>query len=117
VRFKVKAENNIFFNINTRSITVTNDPGLPTGITQSAGTLAATLKVFPVPAHDLLQITTGTGGNSFLSIISSTGQMMWKGTIGASVEVPVGNWARGIYFVRVTDAAGGEQAARTVVVE
>ncbi|MBL7692105.1 MAG: zinc-dependent metalloprotease [Flavipsychrobacter sp.] len=117
VRFKVKAENNIFFNINTRSITVTNNPGLATGITQPVGTLAATLKVYPVPAHDLLQITTGTGGNSFLSIISSTGQMMWKGTIGASAEVPVSNWARGIYFVRVTDATGGEQVARTVVLE
>ena len=43
--------------------------------------------------------------------------MMWKGTIGAAAEVPVSNWARGIYFVRVTDATGGEQVARTLVLE
>jgi hypothetical protein len=112
VRFKVKAKGNIFFNINAKSVTVSSVAG--TGLMPP---LESTVKVFPVPAHDLLNISTGTPNPLQAVIYNAAGQLVWKNTIDGSREIPVAVWARGVYYIRFTDNVTGAATAKTVVIE
>lgn len=116
-RFKVKGENNIFFNINTKSFTVTYNSGAPTGVATPVTSLASVVKVFPVPAHDLLHITSARSGQLFVAVYNTTGQQVWKGAFEGKTEIPVATWAKGMYHVRLSDVTTGEQTAETVIVE
>jgi len=116
-RFKVKAEGNIFFNINVKSFTVTHDPSLPTGVIIPATSLATSVKIFPVPVRDMLHITSSYTGTATVYIYNATGQLMFSSALSASNDIPVGTWARGIYFVRFADVANGGRASETVVIE
>jgi len=116
-RFKVKGHGNVFFNVNSTNFTVTYNSGIPispNGV-QSANTLANDIKVFPVPARDVLHITSAADVNAI--IINTVGQKVWQGSISSKADVSVAGWAKGIYYVRFTDSANGNQTVRAVVVE
>ncbi len=116
-RFKVKAVGNIFFNVNTRNITIRNNPSLPTGVAAFSSLNANDIKVYPVPAHDVLNISTAISNKLEVAVYSATGQMVWSGNVNGQATVDVSTWARGVYHIRFADAANGESLAKTVVIE
>jgi len=60
------------------------------------------INVFPVPANDLLHVSTNTrNGVLNMVIVSSVGQIMWQGDVKDEPEIPVGNWPRGVYYVTI----------------
>ena len=117
-RFKVKGSGNVFFNVNSKNFTVTYDSGFPisAGVNQ-VSTLAADLKVYPVPAHDMLHI--GTGNHSQVSgvIYNAIGQAVWNGQVNGAIEIPVANWAKGVYHLRLSNAENAEVVVRSVIIE
>lgn len=114
IRFKVKGAGNVFFNVNLKNVKVTS-----TGVSVSPVQvpLASSVKVFPVPAHDMLHMTAEGNNNIQVSVYNAIGQEVWGGNFTGSTQVPVGNWAKGIYVVRFTDVNANDQAAKTIVVE
>ena len=116
-RFKVKAVGNIFFNVNTRNITIRNNPSLPTGVAAISSLNVNDVKVYPVPAHDVLNISTTVPNKLVVAAYSATGQMVWSGNVNGQATVDVSTWARGVYHIRFADAANGESLAKTVVIE
>lgn len=115
VRFKVKAENNIFFNINGRNVTVSTGPA---SVTQPSGgqfALEQVVKVYPVPAHDVIHVNTDVAVTG--QVINAAGQVMWSGDIAASKAIVVSAWPRGLYIVRLRSLSNGDDVARTVVLQ
>ena len=116
-RFKVKGHGNVFFNINSANFTVTHNSGSATTPSCVAPVAAsgAEINIFPVPARNTLYITASTAQH--VVIYSAAGQTVWEGAVDSKTEIPVADWARGLYFARFADAKTGAPASRTFVVQ
>ena len=116
-RFKVKGSGNVFFNVNKNNFTVNNNssiPGLTNGV-QPVNTQADDIKVFPIPANDVLHISSANVLNAV--IVNVTGQKVWEGTVNGQADLQVKNWAKGIYYIRFADMISGKQSVKSVVIE
>lgn len=118
VRFKVKGSGNVFFNVNSANFTVTYNSSLP--VSTSVNTVANfgnDIKLFPVPATDMLHITTGGHNNIQAIIINAVGQTVWQGQVNGQTELNVATWAKGVYHARLMNETGSEQAVKSFIVE
>ncbi len=116
-RFKVKGQGNVFFNLNLKNMTITNTPTLPPGVRVKTLPLATAIKVFPVPAHDVLHITKDNVTPLQASVYNAVGQIVWSGNLDAqSTDIQVSTWATGVYYIRFVDVATGERLAKSVVI-
>lgn len=116
-RIKVKGSGNVFFNVNSTNFQVTYTstiPVTPNGVTP-APAMANDIKVFPVPADNVLYITSTNVVNA--AAYNVMGQRMWEGTVSAAAEINVSTWAKGIYYIRCTDAARGTLSVKQVVIQ
>ncbi len=117
-RFKVKGTGNVFFNVNKRNFTVTNNPSAPITPVNSVAGIASVLdnvKLYPVPATDILNIETG-GSAAQALIYNSIGQMVWQGPVTDRMQLHTAAWARGFYYARFL-GKDGQVAVRTFVLE
>lgn len=117
-RFKVKGSGNVFFNVNSINFTVTNTPTAPvspTTGTQSVALPSHDIKVYPVPADDVLHLS----GNGALhaGIYNLMGQQVWAGPVNGTVDVQVAGWAKGTYLVRFISQAGMPVATKQVLIK
>jgi hypothetical protein len=115
-RFKVKGENNIFFNINKVNFTVTNTPG--TGIT-GVNTTAVNnnINIYPSPANEVINISTDAAQHAEGIIYNTVGQAMWQGQISGLTTIAVRSWAPGVYYARFTDVATGSKTVKSFVIQ
>ncbi len=113
-RFKVKGQNNVFFNVNSKNFKV-NGSGIVSGVAQTLN--SNSVAVYPVPAHDKLYFSAPGVGQLHATIFNAIGQQMWSGTFDGTTDVAVGAWARGIYHVRLNSMKDGSQTAKTIVLE
>ena len=118
VRFKVKGSGNVFFNVNAINFTVTYNSSLPvsSGV-QSVSVLADDINIFPVPATDVLQVNTNGRNDVGAVVINTIGQIIWQGKISGKADIPTGAWVKGVYHIRLSDAATGQAAVKSFVVE
>lgn len=116
-RFKVKGSGNIFFNVNARNFTVTNNAALPvTPVGTPLHTYSASsIRIYPVPATTSLHIEAPNTQHLTATISNTLGQKVWGATFDNTTEIPVSDWAKGIYFIRLQGA--GIFETRSVVVE
>ncbi len=91
-RIKVKGSGNVFFNINGNDFAIINNP-------DSTGEI----RVFPIPAHNTLNILTGSKGAVQGVIFDVAGRRMWEGEINGFVSLAVSNWPRAMYLVKLID--------------
>jgi hypothetical protein len=117
VRFKVKGEGNVFFNVNLKNIKVTHNSDIPSGIATPVALNAGNIKIYPVPAHEVLNISTGTAMPLTTAVYNAVGQIVWAGTVTGTEVIPVGSWAKGVYHVRLGTVAAGNIATKTIVIE
>jgi hypothetical protein len=113
----VKGAGNVFFNVNTTNFKVNYNPLVPIS-PNSASTVVLPvneINVFPVPASDELHITATMATTA--SVYNTLGQLIWSGNVDGSAAVTVAGWARGMYYVRFTDAANGAQTVKPFVVK
>jgi hypothetical protein len=113
-RFKVKASNNVFFDLNDRPFVVLFDP-----IAASVGRApwVEGVTVYPVPASETVHVLV-PGGMTFTAIVTNAiGQAVWHGSLEGSASIPVSRWAKGVYNLSLLDARTGEKAVKRIVVE
>ena len=58
------------------------------------------IDISPVPAYDVLHITTSAGVSLQVVIYNSIGQVVWCGTMLNKLEIPVYSWSKGIYYMQ-----------------
>ncbi len=80
-----------------------------------ANILASQVKVYPSPATDVVHIESSTTGLNAV-IYNVLGQMVYSNTVSGHLSVPVAGWAKGIYYVQLTDSANGHRVVKPVVV-
>ncbi len=114
-RFKVKGSGNVFFNVNLKNFTVTHNTTAPSAVA-NVTTLADETKVYPVPASDVLHISTGNF-QALAVIYNTVGQAVWQGTINGQSEVSVATWAKGVYHIQLMNRENGERTVKSFVVE
>lgn len=114
-RFKVKGNNNVFFNVNRQNFTVTHTGS--SSAVNNVNTLAATATVYPVPTTDILHVTTGVNSNVQGVVYNAIGQTMWQGSINGQTQVSVASWARGVYHIQLINAVNGDRTVKSFVVE
>ena len=118
VRFKVKGTGNIFFNVNLRNITVTNDASLPiSGNAVHTTPAASDINVFPVPACNSLHISTTSSSELGIAVYNLAGQKVWNGVTTGQLDVSVGLWPEGTYFARFTDLKSGTVVVKSFIVK
>lgn len=110
-RIKVKAANNVFFNISAGDFIITNNTGLP-NVGWSNG-----LSIFPVPATDMLHIMSLMNTDMDVHITNAVGQEVYRGTLGKKLDIPVSNWSRGVYYVQLVNTENGAKTIRPIVVK
>jgi hypothetical protein len=106
------------------ALTYSPDPALPCTYVYPAGYVAAVtnvndqlpgIKVFPVPANDVLHITVTGVAILSAAIVNSVGQVIWNGEINEKKDIQVSSWPDGIYYVRFKDDKAGYIVNKFVV--
>lgn len=110
-RIKVKGTNNVFFNINNANITITHNTN--TGVATISNN--PDIKIYPVPASDVINISNGTHSALQSAVMNSIGQTVWHGIIAETATISVTNWAKGIYYIRMLDKNGQQSVSNFVV--
>ena len=111
VRFKVKGSGNVFFNINSKNFTITHSG---VGVSQ-VYTPSGDIQIFPVPATNILHITTGNN-NVHATVYNSVGQTVWQGEINGKSDIAVNTWAKGVYYIRFRDVINGNVTVKSCVI-
>jgi hypothetical protein len=99
-RVKVKGHNNVFFNVNTSNFTITFNTGIDDNY------LADNLTIYPNPAIESLFISSKLSETLKLKIINAVGQCVWDNQFTHQEQIIVKDWAKGVYFLQVTNAQG-----------
>ncbi|HTM66428.1 MAG TPA: zinc-dependent metalloprotease family protein [Flavipsychrobacter sp.] len=110
-RIKVKASNNIFFNINPVDFTITHTSGIQQISWHND------VNIFPVPASKTLHITSTNNMKYEVQITNVVGQKLFLKLFSKQLEIPVENFADGVYYLQMTDAVSGEKLVRPIVIE
>jgi Metallo-peptidase family M12/Secretion system C-terminal sorting domain len=117
-RFKVKGTGNVFFNVNKNNFTVNYMSTI--GVTTSVAPvnpLANDIKIFPVPASNMLHIATANNHPLQALVYNSLGRAVWSGQVNGKADIEVSEWAKGIYYVRFEDLVNGNRVAKSFVIE
>lgn len=107
-RVKVMSRGNVFFNINDGDFIITHNTGISNVAWQNG------LRVFPVPATNMLHVMTSSDQELQLEALNAVGQCVYKNSIRRKQDIPVVTWARGVYYLRVTDVRTGDRIVRPV---
>jgi len=108
-RLKVKGANNVFFNVNRVPIVI--GTVAPNGV---ANVLASQVKVYPSPATDVVHIESSTELSA--NIYNELGQRVYTNSVNGNLTVSVSGWAKGIYYVELSNIANGQRVVKPVVV-
>jgi hypothetical protein len=109
-RIRVKASNNIFFDVNNGLIKV-NPITYPASISDN---MLSNVNIFPNPAQDLLAID-GIIGNYDISITNAIGKEVLNVKGSAQTKLDIKNLANGIYFVKIN--AGKQHTTQKILVQ
>lgn len=111
MRIKVKGAGNVFFSISGGNATVQ-------GGTSVNNIIAPEVKIAPVPATSMVHISlSNTKGALRGRIINTVGQQVWQGNIAEQAAVQVSGWAKGIYYLQLSDASGTINLNKTLIVQ
>lgn len=111
MRIKVKGAGNVFFSISGGNATVQ-------GGTSVHNVIAPEVTIAPVPANNTVRISLSNAKGMFTGrIINTVGQQVWQGNVAAQTDVQVSAWAKGIYYLQLSDAAGHLNLSKTLVVQ
>ncbi len=109
-RVKVKAVDNIFFNISPVDFIITHNTGINNVSWQNA------LRIFPVPATDMLHLMSVTVWELGVDITNTLGQHIFRGVLNQKLDIPVEKWSPGVYYIRLSNPMTGEKIIRPVII-
>jgi Developmentally Regulated MAPK Interacting Protein. len=108
-RVKVKGSGNVFFNLNPGNFRVHAWSTSVTGVSSND------INIYPVPAHNILNIEMKNSAASQVQILNTLGQRVWSGEVLQSATVNINGWAPGLYSLRIIDAKTGITTKNFVV--
>lgn len=111
-RIKVKGSGNVFFNVSASSFTITKDPS---GVADIPWKEA--VKIYPVPATDMLNVVNSQRKPLTVTVTNAVGQQLWKSELDKYLNIPVGNWAKGVYYIQLMESVSGERIVKPVVLQ
>ncbi|MCD6010785.1 MAG: hypothetical protein K0Q79_647 [Flavipsychrobacter sp.] len=103
-RIKVKGAGNVFFNVNKYNFSVTHSDGTDTAISVS-----------PVPTHTNLRVASGNKGEQRFAIFDMAGREVYTGRVNGLLDIPVYEWPRGMYIIRLFDTQNRKTILKFVV--
>lgn len=110
-RIKVKASNNVFFNISPADFSIVHNTSGVNSLTWQQQ-----IEVFPVPATDVLSIRTQNNMRLEIHITNITGQEIFNGKMLKQLNIPVKQWAKGVYYLHLTDPVSREKLVRPLMI-
>lgn len=112
VRFKVKGEGNIFFDISKANIKIHGNPILGTNDLLKEGQFL----LYPNPAKNTISLENKSGyqGELQLCLVNVLGQNVWTGSMNAKTDIDVSSLARGNYFLHITNTKSGKGVVKKV---
>lgn len=117
-RIKVKGAGNVFFDISNVNFTINYNSSLPQTPPASVAQAVAKadVKIFPVPASDVLNIAHEGNGTMKVSVFNTVGQSVYTGTLQSELQLDVKGWAKGIYYLHFV-SENGERFSKPVVIQ
>lgn len=111
-RIKVKAANNVFFDLNDGWIRI-NEKTWPTGLNDITD---AQWSVYPNPATGDVRVELPLElQDARLQVVNSLGAVISEQGIQRSATVSLGNVARGVYFVKITSTNQGPLVKKLIL--
>lgn len=112
-RVKVKGDNNIFFNINSKTFKIQQGNG-PSGI-NDVNDFSSHIQVYPNPAQQIFNVEVRDLGHVQLALINAMGQIVWSGeSENGKKSIVVENFARGVYFLNIQDLKTGDKVVKKI---
>ena len=110
-RVKVKAVNNVFFDISNHNFKINTWP-------LSAGSITASndVTLYPIPADDVLYINSTSDDAYNVQVLNTVGQNVWNGSLEKQMSIPVGAWSSGVYYVQFVNQASNEIFIKKVLI-
>ncbi len=134
-RLKVKGNHNVFFNVNGSNFTMTLDSTIaitlpspndttvvfidtfPLAVSKQPSRNAADdIKVYPVPVADVVHVSTTITDALQVSVYNAIGQLVMSTTLNGQMDIPVAAWAKGVYYLQVTDRSTGKRITKHMIV-
>ena len=66
----------------------------------------ADLKIYPIPASEVLNVSVGTDEKISASVLSITGESVAEFSFEGQIEIPLTNLSKGVHVIRLTSAKG-----------
>lgn len=110
-RIKIKAVGNVFFDICDFNFKI----GPLNNIKEQAW--QNIIQVYPIPANDILNVVIDYAKPISLKITNTVGQAVWNGEVIKQRSIPVANWAKGVYYLHLSDNANKEQMVKKIIVQ
>lgn len=113
-RVKVKGAENVFFDISNADFKLV-DSGT---VSINDVVLDNSLLIYPNPAtNEIRVLNKGRAATLALVLYNVVGQKIWSGKIQRDVTIPVSAYARGLYYLKVTDEQQGAKAVRQITLQ
>lgn len=113
-RIKVKGAGNVFFDISDVNFKLIDTSKV---MSIADVRLNNDLQVYPNPATNEV-IIVNKGNTMFrMMLYNAVGQQLWSGTVQKQTTIPVASFARGLYYLRVTDEKQGGKAVRRITLQ
>ncbi len=109
-RVKIKAANNIFFDISNNNFKI-ND--WPSNI--EAVAFNNHIAIFPIPATGKLNVVSDTNYFYEANLFNAIGQSVWKGEFRDFVIIDVSSMAAGVYSLRLLSSVGDKINKKVMV--
>jgi len=115
-RIKIKGGGNVFFDISNTDFTIVNN-GPPPIVSVKDITLAQQITVFPNPATQQLTIKNTGQSTLNLSLFNAIGQTIWTGKAKSELQIPVAQYARGLYYLQINNGADGASTTTRITLQ
>lgn len=74
------------------------------------------ITIYPVPVEDILYLKTRSICPLQVTITNPLGQVVWKGEVNQQLNLPVSAWAKGIYYLHLSDAISDSFFSKTIII-
>jgi hypothetical protein len=111
-RIKVKGTGNIFFDISNYDFTIKDTT---TSVQNVA--LNKAINIAPNPASNFVIVTHSGNQQLNLLLYDATGRKLWTGQMDKQKNITLNNYAKGLYFLHISDAKTGATTVKKIAVE